>query len=146
MYYDSSPISFVSLPFNWLIMESKKQKQIAELVRRNMGIILQEEGSYIYGDVLVTVTNVVVSPDMGQAKVYISAYNTENKQAVLLELQENYSRLRQALAYRIRKLVRRIPEIHFYLDDTLDEMYRLNSIFDQLEKENQMGTHREEEE
>lgn len=127
-------------------METKKQKQIAELVRRNVGTILMEEGSYIYGDVLVTVTNVVVSPDMGQAKVYISVYNTENKQAVLLELEENISRIRQALAYRIRKLVRRIPEVHFYLDDTLDEMYRLNTIFDKLEKDNQMGRDRVEDE
>lgn len=127
-------------------METKKQKQIGELVRRNIGIILQEEGSYIYGDVLVTVTNVVVSPDMGQAKVYISIYNTENKQAVILQLEENIVRLRQALAFRIKKLVRRIPEIHFYIDDTLDEMFRLNSIFDKLEKENQMGRHRVDEE
>ena len=55
-------------------------------------------------------------------------------------------RLRQALAYRIKKHVRRIPEIFFYLDDTLDEMFRLNNLFDKLEKDDQMGRNRPPEE
>ncbi len=127
-------------------MESIRQKQVGELIRRNVSIILREEGSYIYGDALVTVTNVIVSPDMSQAKVYVSVYNTEEKQAVVLMIDEQITRLRQALAYRIKKHVRRIPEIFFYLDDTLDEMFRLNNLFDKLEKDDQMGRNRPPEE
>lgn len=127
-------------------MESIRQKQVGELIRRNVSIILREEGSYIYGDALVTVTNVIVSPDMSQAKVYVSVYNTEEKQAVVLMIDEQITRIRQALAYRIKKHVRRIPEIFFYLDDTLDEMFRLNSLFDKLEKDDQMGRNRPAEE
>ena len=124
-------------------METKRQKQIGELVRRNFGIMLQQEGSLIYGhEVLVTVTNVIMSPDMGIAKIYLSVYNTENKQAVLLELEQNYLRLKQALANRIRKKVRRMPNIQLYLDDTLDEMYRLNELFNRLDT----GKSRKEEE
>lgn len=121
-------------------METKRQKQIAEIVKRNMGIVLQQEGSYIYGsEVLVTVTKVMMSPDLSLAKIYLSVYNTENKQAVMLELDNELTRLRQLLGQRVRKQMRRIPEINFYLDDTLDEMYRLRSLFDRLHKENQMG-------
>jgi len=115
-------------------MESKRQKQVAETVRRNFSIVLQQEGSYIYGaEVLVTVTSVIVSPDLALAKIYLSVYNTENKQAVILQLQEHIHRLRQGLAHRIKKHVRRIPVINIYQDDTLDEMYRLNSLFDKLD-------------
>ncbi|MBL7829476.1 MAG: 30S ribosome-binding factor RbfA [Saprospiraceae bacterium] len=127
-------------------METIRQKQVGELIRRNVSIILREEGSYIYGDALVTVTNVMVSPDMSQAKVYVSVYNTEEKQAVVLMIDEQITRIRQALAHRIKKHVRRIPEIFFYLDDTLDEMFRLNSLFDKLEAEDQMGRNRPPEE
>lgn len=125
-------------------MATVRQKQVAELIRRNFGIVLQGEGAYIYGsEVLVTVTEVHLTPDFSIAKIYLSVYNTDNKQAVILELEEHKSRLRQALAYRLKKQMRRIPEIDFYLDDTLDEMYRLSQLFDRLHENNQMGSDEE---
>ena len=128
-------------------MESKRQKQVAEVIRRNFGIVLQQEGGYIYGtQALVTVTTVKITPDQSMAKIYLSVYNTENKQAVLLQLHDQIHRLRQGLSQRIKKHVRRIPTIHLYLDDTLDEMYRLNSLFDKLDETKRDRNRREEEE
>lgn len=128
-------------------MESIRQKQVAELVKRNFSMVLQEEGGYIYGSgVLVSVTGVKISPDLNQAKIYLSVYNTEDKQTVILEMEDNITRLRQSLAGRIKKLVRRIPEIAFYLDDTIDEMYRVEAMLNRLHHENTMGIVRDEEE
>lgn len=113
--------------------ESKRQLQVAELVRRNMGIVLQQEGGYIYGtQALVTVTKVKMSPDLNIAKVYLSVYNVEDKYNIIFELEENYHRVRQVLANRLKRQVRRIPELQFFEDDTLDEMYRLNALFDRI--------------
>jgi ribosome-binding factor A len=121
-------------------METKRQRQVAELVKRNFSIVLQSEGVNIYGAApLVTVTEVKMSPDMGIAKIYLSIWNTENKQAVLLQMQEENTRLRQGLAQRLRRHVRRIPYIDFYEDETIDEMYRVDSLFDRLHEEKQMG-------
>ncbi len=126
-------------------METIKQKQIGELVKRHFSLVLQEEGGYIYGSApLVTVTSVKMSPDLSLAKIYLSVYNTENKQEVILELEEEKSRLRQLLAARLRRQVRRVPEIDFYLDDTLDEMARLQQLFTRLHAENAMGSDSEE--
>lgn len=117
-------------------MASKRQLQAAELVKRNFGEVLRQEGRYIYDpSILVTVTSVSVTPDLGLAKIYLSVYNTENKPAVLLLLQEQTVRLRKILSQRIRKHIRRIPNISIYLDDTLDEMGNLNAIFDKLAAE-----------
>lgn len=121
-------------------METKRQKQVAELIKRSFSEVLQSEGTYVFGaQPLVTVTKVMVSPDFSQAKIYLSVYNTEDKQSVILEMEDNIIRLKQALAYRIRKHIRRIPDIAFYLDDTLDEMYRLNQLFDRLHEQGHMG-------
>ena len=121
-------------------METKRQRQVAEMVRRNFSIVLQEEGSYLYGqEPLVTVTGVKLTPDFGLAKIYLSIYNTENKQAVILLMNEEIVKLRQSLAYRIRKHVRRIPNIAFYIDETMDEMYRVDALFNRLRQEKQMG-------
>ncbi len=118
-------------------MESKRQKQVGEVVRRNFSIVLQNEGGYIYGtEPMVTVTSVKVSPDMGIAKVYLSVYNVEDKQSVILQMDASNQKLRQALAHRVKRHMRRVPELHFYLDDTLDEMYRLNGLFNQLGEDN----------
>jgi ribosome-binding factor A len=80
-----------------------------------------------------------MTPDMNVAKIYLSVFNTENKQAVILEMEDSYVRLKQALAHRIGKQLRRMPELQFYLDDTLDEMYRVDALFQRLEQENQLG-------
>ncbi len=126
-------------------METIKQQQTGELVKRNFSQILQQEGSNIYGNsILVTVTQVKMTPDLGLAKIYLSIFNTEFKQEPLLLLGEEKIRLRQALGVRIKKWVRRIPEIDFYLDDTLDEMYRLSELFYNMEEDNQMGKPEEE--
>lgn len=125
-------------------METKRQRQIAETVKRHFGVLLQQEGSNIYGsEVLVTITSVKMTPDMGLAKIYLSVYNTENKQAVMLQMEEMHHQLKQSFAQRVRKHMRRAPDLQFYLDDTLDEMYRLNNLFNRLESENQMGEKKE---
>ncbi len=92
-------------------------------------MVLQQEGQYVYGPgPLVTVTKVQMTPDLNVARIYLSVFNTMNKQAVLLELESAYPYLRKALAQRIRKQVRRIPELQFFLDDTLDEMERVDQL------------------
>ena len=126
--------------------ETKRMLQVGEMVKRNMSLVLQQEGSYVYGaQVLVTVTNVKMSPDLGLAKIYLSVYNTENKQAVILQMDEAHHKIKSAFVQRVKRQLRRIPALHFYLDDTLDEMYRLNNLFNKLESENQMGSSSEEE-
>lgn len=114
-------------------MESKRQLQIGETIKRDFSIVLQQEGHYIYDtDVLVSVTAVKMSPDLGIAKIYISIFNTINKQEVLILLRESMPRLKKQLYQRIRKRVRRVPHIDLYIDDTLDEMDHLNKLFDNL--------------
>lgn len=115
-------------------MESKRQKQVAEIVRRNFSLVLQSEGNYIYGtEPMVTVTSVKVSPDMSMAKIYVSVYNVEDKQSVLLQMDHSNQRLRQALAHRVKRHMRRVPALSFFQDETLDEMYRLNELFNKLD-------------
>lgn len=127
-------------------MESKRQKQIAELIKRHFSLLLQDEGRYIYGNqVLVTVTEVKITPDFANAKIYLSIYNTENKQEPILEMRESYHRIKQVMAHRLKSQMRRIPDFEFFIDDTIDEMYRVEALFDRLHAENQMGEETSEE-
>jgi len=106
-------------------------------------MVLMEEGSYIFEKALVTVTKVNVSPDLQNAKVYLSVFNTDNKQEVMMNIEENNHRLRLSLANKVARQVRRIPELQFYLDESLDEIFRMDQVFAKLRAENQMGTEEE---
>ena len=107
--------------------------------------MLQADGHYIYGpEAMVTVTSVNVTPDLALAKVYLSIFNSENKQAVLLELEAAIHEVKKNLYNRIRKHVRRVPDIVFYLDDTLDEIHKVDEMMRKLREDNQMGSDEEE--
>lgn len=109
------------------------------MIKRNFSIVLQQEGPYIYGpQPLVTVTEVQPTPDLSQAKIYLSVWNTDNKQAVLLQMEEDHQRLKSGLAHRLKRHIRRIPVISFYIDETLDEMYRVDTMFNRLAEEQQL--------
>jgi ribosome-binding factor A len=121
-------------------METKRQKQINELLRRQFSMVLLEEGPNLFDKAMVTVTRTVVSPDMSNAKIYLSVFNTDNKQEILLTMQENYARLKFALGNKVGKQLRRMPDLAFYLDESLDEFFKMDELLKKLRSENQMGT------
>ena len=114
-------------------MESKRQKQVGALIKRNFSSVLMEQGIYLYGQAMVSVTDVKMSPDLKVAKIYISIFNTEDKDSVYEILLKNTTFLKQDLVKKIRKHVRRIPDIRIYKDDLLDEMYRIDQMLDDLD-------------
>ncbi len=113
-------------------MASKRQEQVAQMIKRNFSIVLSNEGLYIYGEALVSVTDVKMSPDLRLAKIYVSIFNTEDKDAVYDLLVQHTATLKYELVKRIRKHVRRIPDIHIYRDDLIDEMYNIDNMLNNL--------------
>lgn len=127
-------------------MATIRQKQTAEMIRRHFGTILQQEGSYIYGTTpFVTVTEVQVTPDFSEARIYLSIFNTDNKQEVILQMENHYHRLKQSLVARIGKKIRRMPSLKFFLDDTVDEMYRVEELLNKIGMPSKPVTDEEEE-
>lgn len=116
--------------------ESKRQKQLASVLQRDLSTIFQRLGAHIYGTkTLVTITGVSVTPDLYTGRVYISIYNTSDKDKVLGAINENLTRIRSELAQLIRKQVRVIPIIEFFLDNSLDEVEYLDKVFTKIKEE-----------
>lgn len=116
-----------------IVEQTKKQRQVGNLIQQEFSTILQTEGSFLYGsEPLVTVTNVRMSSDLGIAYIYVSVYNVPYKQEIVKELWENLAYLRGQLGKRIRKQVRRIPVLKFFIDDTLDEAEHIDNLFSRL--------------
>lgn len=114
-------------------MQSKRQLQVGEIIKRNFSEVLLQQGYNIYGSALVSVTNVVMSNDLSIAKIYLSLYNTEDKAATLGLIKEHTPKLRNELFQRLRKQMRKMPQIVFFEDETVDEMYKVDALFRRIE-------------
>ena len=114
-------------------MNPIRQQQVASLIKRNLGEIFTKEGRNIYSNAFVTITQVRLTPDLSIARVYLSVYNVEDKQDIVTMITENEYGIRRLLGNRIRNKVRHIPELEFYLDDTLDEVYKMEKLLDSLD-------------
>ncbi len=101
-------------------MENTRQQKIAKQIQKDVADIFQKEGSAIVRGLLVTVTAVRVSPDFGYAKIYISVFPFDRSQELMGALEQNGWFIRRALGQRIRNQLKSVPEIQFFLDDSLE--------------------------
>ena len=116
-------------------METMKQKKIAGVIQQALSEVFQRENLSMVNGGMVTISEVNMSPDLLIAKVYLSLYQVKDPKKFLEEIEKQSPELRHKLGNKIRNQVRRIPELHFYLDETLDNVFRLEEIFKQIKKE-----------
>ena len=101
-------------------METTRQQKIARQIQKDVAEIFQKEGAPIVRGSLVTVTAVRVSPDFSYAKICVSIFPFERSGEVMKELEHNIRLVRGALGQRIRNQLKNVPEIQFFLDDSLE--------------------------
>ena len=85
---------------------------------------------------MVTVSQVKMTPDLFTARIYMSIYNAERPEEIMHFIESNNKQLRGLLGKRVGKSMRRVPELVFYKDDTLDEVFKLEQLFKEMKKEN----------
>ncbi len=107
-------------------METTRQQKIARQVQKDIADIFQKEGAEIVRGTLVTVTAVRVSPDFSYAKIYVSIFPFDRNEAVMKALEQNNWFIRRALGQRIRNQLKVIPEIQFFLDDSLEYIEQID--------------------
>ena len=93
---------------------------MAELIRRDLSVVFQRQSASWFGGLFISVTQVRMAPDLGLAKVYLSFMAVPDKKVALEAVRTEGWRVRKALGEKIGKQVRIIPELNFYLDDSLD--------------------------
>ena len=101
-------------------MAGIRQEKMAELIRRDLSVIFQRNASAWLGGMFISVTQVRMAPDLGLAKIYLSFMAVPDKQVALQAVRQEGWRIRKELGAKIGKQVRIIPELNFYLDDSLD--------------------------
>jgi ribosome-binding factor A len=109
-------------------MESVRQSKIARLVQKELARYFQAESRSLLPGKMITVTIVRVTPDLGLAKVYLSIFPKEQNENNLEVVSRQTKTIRTALGNSIRHQVRIIPELAFYLDDSMDYVERIDRL------------------
>jgi len=103
-------------------MESNRLQKVSRLIQKDMGEILRLESKSLFGGSMLTVTKVSVSADLSFARIFVSIFpiGQISKEEILNLLKQHKKYLRNALATQIRHQLRVIPDLAFFLDDSLD--------------------------
>ena len=109
--------------------ESKRQKQVAKQIQKDLGEIFQREVRDILGGSFVTITDVKVTPDFSIARVYLSFLLTNDRESILQSIRENTKSIRNHLGNRVRHQMRIIPMLQFFIDDTAEYAQKIDAIF-----------------
>ncbi len=109
-------------------MESKRQERIQKLLQRDIGEIFQREMGHVTQHAMVTVTKVYVTPDLSLARVYLSLFAASDKAALMKRIGKHTKEIRGKLGERIRHQLRVVPELQFFVDDSLDYIDRIDEL------------------
>ena len=108
--------------------QTTRQQKIARQIQRDIAEILQKEGPALVCGAMVTVTTVRISPDFAYAKVYFSVFPFERNAEVTESLDKNNKFIRHELGRRIRNQLKIVPELQFFLDDSLEYIRNIDSL------------------
>ncbi|HNP20846.1 MAG TPA: 30S ribosome-binding factor RbfA [Panacibacter sp.] len=112
--------------------EGKRQRQVAGVIQQELNDIFRRLGLNMMLGGMVSISSVKITPDLLEARIYISLFQVEDKEAAMRKINDRAPEIKRELGDRIKNQVRRIPVIHYYLDDTLDHVFKMEEIFKQL--------------
>lgn len=115
--------------------ENKRQKQVGKLVMEELSDIFQREGMNIVDGGMVSITKVMVTPDLLEARVYLSFYQVKEPMELLHKIKERGWEYRKLLGQRIKNQLRRVPDLQYYTDDTLDHVFKMDQLFKKINEE-----------
>lgn len=130
--FEMAPLTGFSVPLrtenNSTKMESTRQNKISRLLQKELADIFQKESRTMFMGKMISVTVVRITSDLSLAKAYISIFPPENNREVLKQIRIANPRIRGILGRRVGKQLRVVPELEFYIDDSLDYMENIDRL------------------
>lgn len=108
--------------------ESTRQKKVARLIQKEVADIFLRKGVEYAPGKMVSITKVRVSPDLSYARIYISIFPSEKHDEVLESISTHAGKIRFDLGHKVRTQLRIVPEIAFFIDDSLDYIEKIDKL------------------
>ncbi len=115
--------------------EGKRQRQVASALQEEMNDIFRRLNLNMIDGGMVSISSIKVTPDLLEARIYISLFQVKEPASVMKTIEARAWEIKKELAGRVKHQLRRIPVLHFYLDDTLDYVFKMEEVFRKLKEE-----------
>ena len=116
------------------MLEGKRQKQVAAVLEKELNDIFQRLGLSMMNGGMVSIASVKITPDLFEARIYLSFFKIDDTQAALKTIEEKAWEIKRELATRVRHQLRSMPQLSFYIDDTLDYVDKMEKLFKEIKK------------
>jgi ribosome-binding factor A len=116
--------------------EGKRQRQVAGALQEELNDIFRRLNLSMIDGGMVSIANVKVTPDLLEARIYLSLFQVKDPKAAMKTIESRAWEIKKELADRVKHQLRRIPVLHFYLDDTLDYVFKMEEVFKKINNEN----------
>jgi ribosome-binding factor A len=117
------------------MQETKRQKQIAQLLQKELSDIFLRIGFNIVDGGMISIANIRMTPDLLEARVYLSMFQIKSPTEMLEKIKDRTGEIKKDLGNRVAKQLRRVPELTFFLDDTLDYVFKMEELFKRIKEE-----------
>ncbi|OQP58585.1 30S ribosome-binding factor RbfA [Niastella populi] len=118
------------------MQEGKRQKQVGSLLNEELNLIFQRLGLNMIDGGMVSISSVKITPDLLEARIYLSFFQVKDAQEALKKVEERAWEIKRELTSQVAKQLRRMPELRFFLDDTLDHVFKMEELFKKINDEN----------
>lgn len=115
--------------------EGKRQKQVAAEISKELNDIFLKMGLNMVEGGMVSISSVKITPDLFEARIYLSFFQVKDAEAALEKFKTHSSEIRGELGRRMRHQLRSIPQLTFYMDDTLDYVFKIEKLLDEIKTE-----------
>jgi ribosome-binding factor A len=117
------------------MQEGKRQKQVAGLLFEELSTIFQRLGLNIIDGGMISISSVKITPDLLEVRVYLSLFQVKDPKAMLQKIEERKWEIKKELTARVGKQLRRMPELQFYLDDTLEHAFKIENLLKKINED-----------
>lgn len=117
------------------MQEGKRQKQVAGLLNEELNGIFQRLGLTMISGGMVSISSVKMTPDLLECRIYLSLFQVGDAKAALTKIEERAWEIKKELTAKVGKQLRRMPELRFFVDDTLDHVFKMEDLFKKINEE-----------
>ncbi len=114
------------------MQEGKRQKQIAGLLLEELNGIFQKLGLTMIDGGMISISSVKLTPDLLEARIYLSLFQVKEPEAVFQKIKDRGREIKRELTAKVGRQLRRMPVLQFYLDDTLEQVFKMEELFKKL--------------
>ena len=117
------------------MLEGKRQKMVAGLLNKELSDIFQRLGISMMDGGMVSISSVKITPDLYEARIYLSFFKVKDNFDALKKIEERSWEIKKELTSRVRHQLRSMPNLTFFIDDTLDYVDKMEKIFKEIKKD-----------